>query len=99
MDGSETVPLTPPALPSNEQQGDTKKKVQAPNRLIKISSFATLVISVLGFSPSIITAMKEREFWSVSHDLPHTDNDYLLPHSIFVGVWLLCLIANFYSGP
>jgi hypothetical protein len=68
-------------------------------RLINISSFVTLALSVLGFSPSIITAIKERVFWSVSHDLPHTDNDFLLPHSIFVGVWLLCLLANFSSGP
>lgn len=75
---------------------DQSKKIQ--NRSFKRFGGIAAVVGLLGFVPSYYNAARTGVLWSVSHDAPHTENDFLIPHFICMLVWLFGAFVQLTTG-
>ena len=55
------------------------------------------MLGVIGFGPSVGHALSGT-LWSVSHDAPHTDTDFLGVHAVCAAVWTLAAGAQLCTG-
>lgn len=74
------------------------KAKQLQNSAFKRFGFAAALIGLLGFVPSYYKAATTGVLWSVSHDAPHTENDFLVPHFICMLFWLFGAFGQLASG-
>jgi len=51
-----------------------------------------------GFAPSLYKAVETGGLWSVSHDLPHTKNTWLVPHLFGMLIWTLSIFLQLSTG-
>lgn len=78
-----------------EQDKAQAKKVQ--NSAFKFFGGIGLAGGIAGFSPSVFK-MLTGPIWSVMHNAPHTDNNFLYPHACGCIVWFAALFIQLCTG-
>lgn len=80
------------SCPDPESQA---KKLQ--NISFKAVGSSAVFAGIAGFTPSLYKMLTDC-IWSVSHDAPHTDTDFLLVHGVFMVFWILACLVQLWSG-
>jgi hypothetical protein len=91
-------------LPDEQSSGGTAapspaaafKRLQ--NSTFRACGLCALFLGCVGFAPSIAKALLTGSLWSVSHDAPHTDNAFLVPHAVAAVGWAVACVAQLCTG-
>lgn len=85
------------ATPSPKCEDEIALAKAVQNRAFKLFGSIGLAGGVAGFSPSVFKLLTG-PIWSVMHNAPHTDNDFLYPHTCGCIVWFASLLVQLCTG-
>lgn len=85
------------AVPPTKSEDEIAKAKAVQNHAFKLFGGIGLVGGIAGFAPSVFKLLTG-PIWSVMHNAPHTENDFLYPHAVGCIVWFIALFVQLCTG-